>query len=645
MNAPATVIGENVIDVRDLKVHFKVAEGVIKAVDGVSFRVPQGKTVSLVGESGSGKSVVSQAIMGILPRAAHIAGGEILFQDPAKGGIVTDIAKLPRGGPEMRQLQGGRISIIFQEPMTSLSPLHTIGNQITEALRLHRNSSQAEADELSTDMLRLVGFPDPARAMNTYAFELSGGLRQRAMIAMALVCRPALLIADEPTTALDVTIQAQILKLIKDLQAELGMAVLMITHDLGVVANMADEIVVMYHGKVMERGSLDDIFRKPEHPYLKALLNAVPRFDMKPGERLVPIREIKAEVGGLLKRRTPVPAECGEPLLEVSNVTKRFSIRKSGFFSPKSNSFALAVDDVSFTVQRGECLGLVGESGCGKTTTSKMIMRAVMPDEGGIRFHDGTSSVDVLKLEGDALFDYRRKVQFIFQDPFSSLNPRMTVFDIVSEPLIIHSIGDEAERFERVKELMTLVGLDVRYLRRYPHSFSGGQRQRIGIARALALQPELLICDEPVSALDVSIQAQVVNLLLDLQQDLNLAYVFISHDLKVVRQISHEVAVMYLGRIVEYGEAESLFRDPQHPYTRALLAAIPSVVRRDGLQAAPIQGDPPDPANPPSGCAFRTRCPRATALCAETAPALQTLPDGRQVACHFVTPDTVRAAA
>ncbi|WP_428247591.1 dipeptide ABC transporter ATP-binding protein [Ferrovibrio sp.] len=564
-----------VIDVRDLRVHFRVAEGVIKAVDGVSFRVPQGKTVALVGESGSGKSVVSQAIMGILPRAADITSGEILFRDPGQNGAITDIAKLERGGEAMRKLQGGRISIIFQEPMTSLSPLHTIGNQVTEALRLHRNASQEDADRLATDMLRLVGFPDPARAMNTYAFELSGGLRQRAMIAMALVCRPALLIADEPTTALDVTIQAQILKLIKDLQSELGMAVLMITHDLGVVANMADEIVVMYHGKVMERGSLDDIFRHPEHPYLKALLNAVPRFDMKPGERLVPIREIKAEVGGLLKRRPSVAEEAGKPLLEVNSLTKRFSIRKGGFFAKQSNSVALAVDDVSFAVQRGECLGLVGESGCGKTTTSKMIMRALTPDEGSIRFHGGGQPVDVLQLEGQALFDYRRKVQFIFQDPFSSLNPRMTVFDIVSEPLVIHQIGDEAERFERVKELMTLVGLDVRHLRRYPHSFSGGQRQRIGIARALALQPELLICDEPVSALDVSIQAQVLNLLKDLKKELGLTYLFISHNLAVVDYIADRIAVMCAGRLVELAPRELLFKQPVHPYTKALLAAVP----------------------------------------------------------------------
>jgi len=566
----------NVIEVNDLKVHFMVAEGTIKAVDGVSFRVPRGRTVSLVGESGSGKSVVSQAIMGILPRAAEIVSGSILFRDPNGDGTPVNIAALPRGGPEMRKLQGGHISIIFQEPMTSLSPLHTIGNQIMESLQLHRSSGRAEAEELTTDMLRLVGFPDPRRALNTYAFELSGGLRQRAMIAMALVCRPALLIADEPTTALDVTIQAQILKLIRDLQSELGMAVLMITHDLGVVANMADEIVVMYHGRVMERGTLDDIFRRPEHPYLKALLNAVPRFNMKPGERLVPIREIKAEVGGLLRRRAAAGVNADNaPLLEVSHVSKEFSIRKSGLFAPKSSSKALAVDDVSFTVQRGECLGLVGESGCGKTTTSKMIMRAITPDSGSITLNEGGRRTDVLALKGSELFDYRRKVQFIFQDPFSSLNPRMTVFDIVSEPLVIHKIGDEAERFERVKELMTLVGLDVRHLRRYPHSFSGGQRQRIGIARALALQPDLLICDEPVSALDVSIQAQVLNLLKDLKRELGLTYLFISHNLAVVDYIADRIAVMCAGRLVELAPREQLFKNPIHPYTRALLSAVP----------------------------------------------------------------------
>ncbi|MFN4310376.1 MAG: dipeptide ABC transporter ATP-binding protein [Ferrovibrio sp.] len=568
----------NVLEVSDLQVHFNLPEGLIKAVDGISFQIPKGRTVALVGESGSGKSVVSQAIMGILPRLARIAGGEILFRDPQKPQQpAINIAALPQGSPQMRQLQGGRISIIFQEPMTSLSPLHTIGNQITESLQLHRHVSDAEGNELATDMLRLVGFPDPQRAMRTFAFELSGGLRQRAMIAMALVCRPALLIADEPTTALDVTIQAQILKLLKDLQSELGMAILMITHDLGVVANMADEIVVMYHGKVMERGGLHDIFEQPQHPYLKALLKAVPRFDMEPGERLVPIREIKGEVGTLLRsgRNTQASAMAGEPLLEVDHVSKSFTLRKGGLFGGGKLSQAIAVDDVSFTVLRGECLGLVGESGCGKTTTSKLVMRAMTPDSGSIRFHDGDKLVDVHRLEDDALFRYRRKVQFIFQDPFSSLNPRMTVFDIVSEPLVIHGIGDEDERFERVKELMTLVGLDPRFLRRYPHSFSGGQRQRIGIARALALQPDLLICDEPVSALDVSIQAQILNLLKDLKSELGLTYLFISHNLAVVDYIADRIAVMCAGRLVEIAPRDQLFSNPVHPYTKALLAAVP----------------------------------------------------------------------
>jgi peptide/nickel transport system ATP-binding protein len=565
------------LDLKDLKIEFHVDGGVIKAVDGVSFAIRQGRTLALVGESGSGKSVVSQAIMGILPETARIAGGEIIFRDPDGGGSVVDIAALPPDGKEIRALRGGRMSIIFQEPMTSLSPLHTVGNQIVEALHLHRRVNKATGLELTAEMLRMVGFPDPVRALDTYPFELSGGLRQRAMIAMALVCRPALLIADEPTTALDVTIQAQILKLMGDLQTELQMAVLMITHDLGVVANVADEVVVMYHGRVMEAGSLQHIFRHAEHPYLKALLAAVPRFDMKPGERLVPIREIKADGGQLMRGKEPWPehADKAGPLLQVRNLTKRFLTRKRGLFSRGNAGAVLAVDDVSFDIQRGESLGLVGESGCGKTTTGKIIMRALSTDEGEVLFNDRGRITDVLALENQALFGFRKKVQFIFQDPFSSLNPRMTVFDIVSEPLLIHGVTDADERGERVKELMTVVGLDIRFLRRYPHSFSGGQRQRIGIARALALQPELLICDEPVSALDVSIQAQVLNLLKDLQSELGLTYLFISHNLAVVDYFCNRIAVMCAGRVVELAPREALFNDPAHPYTKALLAAVP----------------------------------------------------------------------
>ncbi|HEX2116773.1 MAG TPA: ABC transporter ATP-binding protein, partial [Alphaproteobacteria bacterium] len=477
---------DELLQVRDLSIEFRIHDTTVRAVDGVSFRIRPGSTVALVGESGSGKSVISQAIMGILPRVGRIAGGEILFNDPRTPQAAVDIAKLDPDGAAMRAIRGGQISIIFQEPMTSLSPLHTIGDQIGEALRLHRKVTPPEGKDLVTDMLAKVGFPNPQKALMTYPFELSGGLRQRAMIAMALVCRPALLIADEPTTALDVTIQAQILKLLQELQAELGMAILLITHDLGVVANMAEEVVVMYRGRIMERGIRDDIFRDPRHPYLKALLRAVPRFDMEPGERLVPLREIKTETGHLLAAKDGWPKEADPTLLTVSHISKRFSIRKSGWFGAGAETSVLAVDDVGFDIRRGECLGLVGESGCGKTTLSKILMRALSPDSGAIRFNDRGQWRDVLSLSPEELMPFRRKIQFIFQDPYGSLNPRMTVFDIISEPLVIHNIGDAAYRAEMVRELMRLVGLDARYLNRYPHSFSGGQRQRIGIARALA---------------------------------------------------------------------------------------------------------------------------------------------------------------
>jgi peptide/nickel transport system ATP-binding protein len=562
----------DLLTIRDLAVSFETDAGPVDAVRGASLRVPRHGTVALVGESGSGKSVLAQSIMGILPVNAKIRRGEILFADPAKDGTVVDIAQMPRDSRAMRQIRGGRISIIFQEPMTSLSPVHTIGDQIGEALHLHRDVTRNEGEKLTAEMLRMVGFPDPERALKTFPFELSGGLRQRAMIAMALVCRPALLIADEPTTALDVTIQAQILKLIRDLQRELGMAVLLITHDLGVVANMADEVVVMYHGQIMEMGSAQEIFSDPQHPYLKALLKAVPRFDMKPGERLTPIREIKpGDIKMLDGRKDQEPD--GSVLLSVQDVSKTYKLRQ-GAFSGQTRR-VLAVDDVSFDVKRGECLGLVGESGCGKTTVSKVIMRALNPDAGRVLYNDNGRDVDLLKLSGTELKPYRQKISYIFQDPYGSLDPRMTVYDIVSEPLVIHEVGTPAERREKVVELMKLVGLDVHHLRRYPHSFSGGQRQRIGIARSLALRPELLLCDEPVSALDVSIQAQVLNLLKDLQSRLNLTVLFISHNLAVVDYMADRIAVMCAGRIVEVAPKELLFRNPMHPYTKALLAAVP----------------------------------------------------------------------
>jgi peptide/nickel transport system ATP-binding protein len=563
--------------VEGLRIQFELQSGPIEVVRGVSFRIRPGSIVALVGESGSGKSVIAQSIMGILPKAGSVSGGRAVFYDPERPGMSQDVIKLSSDGPEMRKLRGSRMAMIFQEPMTSLSPLHTIGNQIEEALRLHQEVSDVAYRTRTEEMLSLVGFPDPGRAYDMYPFELSGGLRQRAMIAMALICRPALLIADEPTTALDVTIQAQILKLIRDLKQKLGMAVLLITHDLGVVANMADEVVVIYHGEVMESGTVKDIFTRPQHTYLKALLAAVPHFDMKPGERLVSLRDVKVEADALLGPDFHKPVEqAGVPLLEVSGLTKSFTTRKSGFlFGRREASRLKAVADVSFHIRRGECLGLVGESGCGKTTVSKLLMRGITPDTGRMIFHDKSGPIDMSALEGGALKRFRTRIQMVFQDPFSSLSPRMTVSNVLQEPLEIHGIGNAASRLMLARELMALVGLDPRYLSRYPHSFSGGQRQRIGIARALALKPDLLICDEPVSALDVSVQAQVLNLLKDLQKQLGLTLLFISHNLAVIDYMADRIAVMCRGRIVEMAPREVLFRAPVHSYTRSLLAAVP----------------------------------------------------------------------
>jgi peptide/nickel transport system ATP-binding protein len=570
---PADPVTEDLLTIRDLSVEFRTMAGRVQAVNRLSLRVRPGSTVALVGESGSGKSVTAQAILGILPRTAFITGGEIVFNDPAAGR--RDLAALHPRSKEFGAVRGNRIGMIFQEPMTSFSPLHTIGDQIGEALSVHYPVSKDEKRQQTIEMLRLVEFPRPAESVDSYPFELSGGLRQRAMIAMALICRPALLIADEPTTALDVTVQAQILKLIRDLQGELGMAVLLITHDLGVVANMAEEVIVAHHGRVVESGTLDDIFTRPEHPYLKALLKAVPHFEMKPGERLKPIREITTPPGAFV-RHDRDGADSGGRLLDVRGLTKRFGSRKQlRLFGKAPQATVLALKDVSFTVERGECLGLVGESGSGKTTVSKAIMRAVDMDAGSVLFHDRGRSVDLLTLDRREMEPIRRKIQYIFQDPYSSLNPRMTVGRILAEPFAIHGIGTEATRRAAAVRLLEVVGLGAEHLNRYPHSFSGGQRQRIGIARALALQPDLVICDEPVSALDVSIQAQILNLLKDLQKEIGLTYLFISHNLAVINYIADRIAVMCAGRLVELAPRQALFDNPLHPYTRALMTAVP----------------------------------------------------------------------
>ena len=564
--------GTDLLRVEGLQVAFPVQGGAINAVREANLRVLPGRVTALVGESGSGKSVLSQAVMGLQPQSAQVSG-RILFCDPAGDGTPIDLLALPRDGRAIRSIRGRRIGMIFQEPMTSFSALHTIGNQIEEVLRTHTVLSGPARRARCEEMLGLVGFADPARVFNLYPFELSGGMRQRAMIAMALVCDPALLIADEPTTALDVTIQAQILKLLKDLQARLGMAILLITHDLGVVANIADEVVVMYHGRIMEAGPVGPIFRTPQHAYLKGLMGAIPQFGMTAEDRLKPLRDVAVDHTTLLSAVAKAPASANAPdvMLSVRDLRKTFVTKKA----VGGAVVAPAVDGVSFDIRRGECLGLVGESGSGKTTVSKILMRAVTPDEGSVTFDDGSGPIDVLAAEGAALLALRRKIQMVFQDPVASLSPRMTVANIIAEPLEIHRIGDTAERRRITGALLQAIGLDPAMTQRYPHSFSGGQRQRIGIARALALSPSLMVCDEPVSALDVSVQAQILNLLKDLQKDLGLTTLFISHNLAVVDYMADRVAVMWQGRIVELASREAIMAAPVHPYTRALLHAVP----------------------------------------------------------------------
>jgi ABC-type glutathione transport system ATPase component/ABC-type dipeptide/oligopeptide/nickel transport system permease subunit len=557
------------LSVNGLRTEFATPNGAVAAVDGVSFELRRGETLAVVGESGSGKSVTSLSIMGLLPQAtARVTGGRIEFV--GKSGKVYDLAKA--SAETARSLRGDDLAMIFQEPMTSLNPVHRIGDQIAEAILAHRDCSRAEARKLALEMLRKVHISDPDRRLDQYPFELSGGMRQRVMIAMALASKPKLLIADEPTTALDVTIQAQILDLIKELQKEEDMSILFITHDMGVVAEIADRTVVMYNGQVVETGATANIFAQPKHPYTRALLSAVPKLgSMKGRER--PMRfPVVDRVTGESDVPTEVPdtVKDGErPILEVSGLTTRFDIRSGLLSSVKGRVHA--VENVSFSLKAGETLALVGESGCGKSTTGRSILRLSEPVSGSVLL-DG---VDVMKLGPSELRKQRQRMQMIFQDPFGSLNPRLNVGAAIAEPLIINGFASRAEARDKTARLLRRVGLQPEMASRFPHEFSGGQRQRICIARALALEPMMIVADEAVSALDVSVKAQVVNLMLDLQAQMGLSYLFISHDMAVVERVSHRVAVMYLGEIVEIGPREAIFQNPQHPYTRRLLAAVP----------------------------------------------------------------------
>jgi peptide/nickel transport system ATP-binding protein len=563
-------LNENIIQVRNLSVEFRTDEGIVKAVKNISFDIPRGKTVGLVGESGSGKSVTSLAAMRLIPNPpGQVTSGEILLDG-------TDLLKVSES--QMRGIRGNKISMIFQEPMTSLNPVFTVGDQIAETLMLHQKLSKADALAKALDLLKQVGIPNPAERIKSYPHEMSGGQRQRVMIAMAIACEPDVLIADEPTTALDVTIQKQILDLLADLQKKYHMSILFITHDLGVIADIADQVVVMYRGDIVEKGNSEQIFKNPQHPYTKGLLACRPSLEKNP--RRLPVvsdfmtadgKEKASDIEGTkAKKETRTVSTDHSELLKIENVKKHFPMQKGFFGGVKT--WVKAVDDVSLTVRKGRTLGLVGESGCGKTTLGRTILRLIEPTDGKI-VYNGT---DITNLDREAMRAMRRKMQIIFQDPYASLNPRMTIGAALMEPMIIHSLGgSRSERLEMAGDLMKKVGLDRAMLNRYPHEFSGGQRQRICIARALAVKPEFIVCDESVSALDVSIQAQILNLLLDLQEEMHLTYVFISHDLAVVKFISDEVAVMYNGKVVEMNDAVGIYENPQHDYTKKLLSAIP----------------------------------------------------------------------
>ena len=670
--------------VRKLSVTFSSEDGPVRAVRGLEYEVSAGEILAIVGESGSGKSVSSLAVMGLLPSTADVTAEGLMFEG-------RDLLKLSKA--QMRDLRGRDIGMIFQDPMTALNPVMTVGDQLTEPLRLHLGMSQAKALERARELLALVGIPDVAARLDQYPHQFSGGMRQRVMIAIGLACNPRLLIADEPTTALDVTIQAQILELMQDLCRRLGVALVIITHNLGIVARYADRVLVMYGGRMVECGKASVVLGQPRHLYTAGLLASVPSLDGTPTHRLAAIEGtppnplalppgcpfaprcnqvrmdchdepamrstdvgsisacvragemgrgevrwrpaavvVPAQAAAAAAAAAVPPSDDQAPLVQVESLEKTYSL-KSGLFGHRTA--VQAIRQVSLSIARRETVGVVGESGCGKSTLGKLLLRLEEPTGGRILFR----GEDITHLGDRALRAFRRQAQVVFQDPFSSLNPRQRVADIVAEPMRVHGIvpGRDAARDE-AHRLLLLVGLRDDHADRFAHQLSGGQRQRVAIARALAMRPEFIVCDEAVSALDVSIQAQVVNLLADLQERLHLSYLFIGHDLAVVRQIATRVVVMYLGRIVEIADRDTFYSRPQHPYSQALMAAVPSVGDNAATVRAvvPIRGEPPSPLAPPSGCAFRTRCPKVMPDCAQIVPELRQAAPGQQVAClHF----------
>ena len=582
------------LQVNQLQTHFQSNRGLTKAVDNVSFTLNPQETVAIVGESGSGKSVTSLSVMQLIPQPPGIiAGGEAIFQSRTFGEV--DLLKL--GPKQLQQIRGNEISMIFQEPMSSLNPVFTCGSQVAEVLIWHQKITKAEAKERTLLLFKQVKLPRPEKIFKAYPHEISGGQKQRVMIAMAMACGPSVLIADEPTTALDVTVQAHILDLLNELRIQHNTSILFITHDLGVVAEIADRIIVMFRGKIVEQGSVLDIFSNPQHPYTQALLACRPKLSM--GNKFLPTVNDFMDFdnsGKIIKKETLSTSEnvvkerintfkssSEKPLLVVDNLEVHFPIRK-GLFS-RSTEYIKAVDGVSFQVFPGETIGLVGESGCGKTTLGRALLRLVQPTAGSIQFNE----TDIASLSAEALRKSRKNFQMIFQDPYASLNPMQTIGEAIMEPMQVHNVlSNTNERREKVYELLDIVNLSVEHFHRYPHEFSGGQRQRISIARALALEPKCIICDESVSALDVSVQAQVLNLLNKLKADLGITYIFITHDLAVARFMADRIFVMNAGKIVEAGTAHEIYSNPQNPYTRTLLAAIPKGELED-IQRAQAQ--------------------------------------------------------